>query len=118
MEPDICMKHHGDYCECIKVHMDYPAIVLKDPKAITDLLSNKYNFKLKGTGPISYHLGCDFVRDSEGVLCFAPKKHIEKMIDSCKNIFGCKPKLNVSLHSDKGDHPELDSLELLDQDSI
>ena len=94
--------------------MDDLAIVSKNPKEITDILSNKYEFKLKGTGPISYHLGCDFTRDSEGVLCFEPKKYIEKMIDSYRNIFRCKPKLNVSSPLDKGDHPELDTLDFLE----
>jgi len=45
----------------------------KDPKAITDLLQTKYQFKLKGMGPISFHLGCDFIRDDDGTMCMTPK---------------------------------------------
>ena len=43
-------------------------MICKDSKLIVDTLTGKYKFKLKGTGPISYHLGCDFVRDKDGVL--------------------------------------------------
>ena len=118
MEPDIWMRDMDTYYEYIAVYVDDLLIVSKDPKLITDILVNKYNFKLKGTGPIKYHLGCDFTRDKEGVLCFAPKKYIEKMIDSYQNTFGVKPKLNISSPLEKGDHPELDTSELLDQDGI
>jgi hypothetical protein len=41
------------------MYLDDLAISSKDPKAITDTLMNKYNFKLKGTGEIEYHLGND-----------------------------------------------------------
>jgi len=37
------------------------AAATKDPKAITDMLQDKYQFKLKGTGPINFHLGCNFI---------------------------------------------------------
>ena len=44
------------------------------------ILIDKYKFKLKGTGPISFHLGCEFVRDKEGVLCLRPRKYIDRMV--------------------------------------
>ena len=34
-----------------------------------NLESAPYNFKLKGSGPLSFHLGCGFSRDSSGTLC-------------------------------------------------
>ena len=55
-------------------------LAAKDPKGIADTLINKHKHKLKGTGEIAFHLGCDFHRDDEGVLCFAPKKHTDKII--------------------------------------
>ena len=42
-----------------------------------------------------HHLGCDFFRDEDGVMCMAPRKYIEKMISSYQRMFGSKPKLNV-----------------------
>ena len=60
--------------------------------------------------------GCDFHRHDEGALCFAPKKHIEKMMDSYFTMFGSKPTCNVQSPLEKGDHPELDTSEFLDED--
>ena len=81
-------------------------------------LTDKYNSKLKGTGPIKHHLGCNFFRDKLGVLCFSPKKYINKMINGYQTMFGHKPKTNVSSPLEKGDHPELDNSELLDEDGV
>ena len=63
-----------------------------DPQGVVDPLINKCNFKLKGTGPISYHLGCDFGKYRDGALYFA-RKHIEKMEEFYCSMFGSKPKL-------------------------
>jgi hypothetical protein len=72
---------------------------------------------LKGTGPITFHLGCDFFRDADGTLCYAPAKYIKKCLDNYERLFGEKPK-KASSPLIKGDHPELDSSELLDLDGI
>ena len=73
---------------------------------------------MKGTGPISYHLGCDFTRDSNNELFLAPQKYIEKMSDSYVSIFGSKPKSTYHSPLEKNDHPELDTTEFLDADGI
>jgi hypothetical protein len=62
-EPDIWMRPVDDHYEYIATYVDDLAISSKDPKAITDTLMNKYNFKLKGTGEIEYHLGMSFHRN-------------------------------------------------------
>ena len=116
-ENDIWMRDMGDHYEYIAVYVDDLALASKNPQAIVDVLTKKHNFKLKGTGPISFHLGCDFFRDSEDTLCYAPRKYIEKMIASYERIFGSKPKQYTSPLV-KGDHPELDTSELLDDDDI
>jgi hypothetical protein len=72
-EPDIWMQCNGDVHEYIGVYDDDLAIVAKNPQEIVDVLENTYKFKLKGTGPISFHLGMDFSRDADGVLCMGPK---------------------------------------------
>ena len=76
------MREQDDHYEYIVVYVDDLAIASKNPKAIVDELESKYSFKLKGTGPIKFHLGCDYFRDKHGVLCFAPRKYIDKMIDT------------------------------------
>jgi len=94
------------------------AAAAKDPNAITDILQDKYQFKLKGTGPISFHLGCDFVREEDGTMCMSPRKYIEKLLHTYKHIFGSKPNQNVAASLKKGDHLELDMSEDLDANGI
>jgi hypothetical protein len=73
------------------------------------LSSAPYNFKLKGSGELNFHLGCAFERDSDGVLCMNPSRYINKMEDAYKQHF--KESLNQKHRSPliKGDHPELDT---------
>ena len=117
-EPDIWMRKNGDVYEYIATYVDDLAIAAKDPESITNTLMNKYKFKLKGTGPIKFHLGCDFWRDTDGVMCMAPLKYIEKMVASYEFMFGEKPKTTYMSPLEKGDHPETDTTELLDQEGI
>jgi hypothetical protein len=72
----------------------------------------------KETGTIAFHLGCDFFRDDEGILCMAPKKYIEKMMMGYKQMFGEKPSSKVHAPLEKGNHPELDTSELLHQTGV
>jgi hypothetical protein len=77
-ETDIWMcKKDGAY-EYVGVYVDDLFIVSKNPKAITDALVDDYKFKLKGTGPVEFHLGCNFFRDEDGHLCFAPRKYVPR----------------------------------------
>jgi hypothetical protein len=117
-EPDIWMRPNGDVYEYIGVYVDDLAIVAKNPQDIVDILENKCHFKLKGTGPITFHLGMDFFRDKDGVLCMAPRKYVEKMIASYQQFFGTKPRTVYSSPLEKGDHPEMDTSEFLDATGI
>ena len=98
--------------------MDDLAIVMKKLQEIIDTLEHTHKFKLKGTGPNSFHLGCDFFCDEEGILCMAPCKYIEKMMKTYKTMFGDKPSLRFHSPLEKGDHPELDTSEILDETGI
>jgi hypothetical protein len=117
-EPDVWMRKNGSIYEYIAVYVDDLGLALKQPQDFIDALQNKYKFKLKGTGPISFHLGMDFSRDSDGTLCIAPLKYIEKMVSNYERVFGETPKKNVTSPLEKGDHPELDTSELLDAQGI
>ena len=118
-EPDVWLRRNGDVYEYVAVYVDDLAMALKEPQKLLDqLTSAPYNFKLKGSGPITFHLGMDFFRDGDGVLCMAPKKYIEKMIANYERLFGEAPKTNVYAPLEKGDHPEMDTSELLDQGQI
>ena len=115
-EPDIWIRKHGDCYEYVAVYVDDLAIAMVDPQEFVKVLTERYKFKLKGTGPISFHLGMDFHRDEDGILCIVPRKYIEKMIGNYERMFGQPPKQTVSSPLEKGDHPELDESELLDED--
>lgn len=117
-EPDIWMRPAGDHYEYIAVYVDDIAFVMESPNEFIDVLQDKYKFKLKGSGPISFHLGMDFHRDKDGVLCIAPSKYIERMIASYERMFGQQPKQTVTSPLEKGDHPEIDTSELLDEEGI
>jgi len=100
------------------VYFNDTALAAKDPKSITDLLQDHYLFKLKGMGPISFHLRCSFVRDNDGTLCMTPKQYIDKLLDTNERIFGTKPKQNITSPLEKGNHPELDMSNELDNHGI
>ena len=77
-QDDIWIRDKGGHYEYIARYVDDLAIVSKDPQSIISLLTEKHGLKLKGTGPIGYHLGCDFFRDKDNILCMCPRRYIEK----------------------------------------
>ena len=113
-EPDIWIRKNGNIYEYIAVYVDDLTIAMKDPASFVQVLDTKYGFKFKGTGPLAFHLGADFYRDSKGILSMAPRKYVERLIDNYTQIFGEKPRMNVYSPLEKGDHPELDTSEFLD----
>ena len=117
-EPDIWMRPNGDVYEYIAVYVDDLALAMLRPKEFTQLLIDKYKFKLKGTGPISFHLGCDFIRDDDGVLCLKPRKYIDRMVASYEQMFGEKPSTKVTSPLEKNDHPELDDSEFCTEEEV
>jgi Reverse transcriptase (RNA-dependent DNA polymerase) len=116
-EGDIWMRLNSDTFEYILVYVDHLLIATKDPLVITKCLEETPLFKLKGTSPFKYHLGCDYIRDDTGTLCFGPRKYIEKMMDQYEKMFGKKPKEYTS-PLEKSDHPENDTTDKLDQAGI
>jgi len=114
-EKDTWMRDKGDHYECIAVCTDDLMIASRDPETIMLLFVKKPCFKLKGTGPTKFHLGCDFYRDEEGALCYAPKKHIATILDNYQRIHFKWPKIAHSPLT-SNDHPELDTSDLLSMD--
>ena len=53
-EPDIWMRPAGDVYEYVAVYVDDLAFTVKDPKAFVKALTEKYDFKLKGTGSLVF----------------------------------------------------------------
>ena len=113
-ELDIWMQQNGNVYKYISVYVDDLAIIAKDPREIFDVLEQKYKFKLKGTGPITFHLGMGFFQDDDGVLCISPKRYIKWMISTYLTLFRMKPCMKYNLPLEKGDHPEIDDSKFLD----
>ena len=86
LEPDVWLKRVDDHYEYIATYVDDLLIASKNPKAVTDELMERFKFKLKGTGPLTFHLGCDYFRDEQGHLCVSPKKYIERFLESFERI--------------------------------
>ena len=73
----------ADHYEYIATYLDDLTMTLKDPKAfIAQLESTLYNFKLKGFGPLNFHLGRGFKRNSTGTLCMDPGKYKDQREDA------------------------------------
>ena len=89
-DPDIWMKSSkdGSHYEYIAVYVDDLAMCMKDSKSFCDTLKEKYKLKLKGVGPISYHLGCGYTRDEDGTLVADPRIYVEKIPESYEKMFG------------------------------
>jgi Reverse transcriptase (RNA-dependent DNA polymerase) len=103
------MRKKGSTYEYIAVYVEDLANAMKNPKELTDILDKQHNFKLKDTGPISFHLGMDFTRDEDNTLCISPTKYIDKLVKNYEKTFGMKPNTSVTSPLEKGDHPELDT---------
>ena len=117
-EPDIWMRKKGDLYEYIGLTVDSLAITEKEPKEIIGELQNRHNFKLKGTVSIAFRFGCDFYCDDDGILCMQFRKYIETMIEMYERLFRTRLSRKFDFDSplEKGDHPEMDTSDLLDDD--
>ena len=116
-EKDIWMRDMGDHYEYIGVYVDDLLIVSRKPQDIIKYLTDDCKFKLKGTGEVEFHLGCNYYRDEQGVLCGEPRQYIERMLDNYQRLFGSWPK-EATAPTTKGDHPELDTSDLLEGEDI
>ena len=60
----------------------------------------------------------NFYKEPDGTTCMAPKKYIDKMVSTYIQLFGEKPSHKFSSPLEKGDHPELDETEFLNEEGI
>ena len=115
-DPDVWMRPEpGGTCyEYIAVYVDDLAIAAKDPQAFCNELKKKYNLKLKGVGPLEYHLGCTYKKDPDGTLAADPRRYVNKILESYERMFKEKPRKSRP-PLEGGDHPELHTPELCDE---
>ena len=108
----------GAHCECPCSHVDDLSFAVDNPKKLIDeLTKGPFHFKLEGTGLLNFHLGCGFGRDEDRTLHLDPKQHIEKTLDSFKDVIGESPRKRET-PPPPNDHPEMDTSELLEDDDV
>ena len=106
-----------DHYEYIATYIDDLAIITKDPQAfINQLELTPYSLKLKGSGPLNFHLGCRFNGDSTRTLCMDPGKYIDQIEETYVQHFGIKPNKKHRPPLQKGDHPKLDTTPFLHEE--
>ena len=65
--------------EYIAVKVDDLYIAAQDLNEIINILKSKYKLKVKGDGPLTYHLGTDYYQDLDVTMVSQPKKYSEKL---------------------------------------
>jgi Reverse transcriptase (RNA-dependent DNA polymerase) len=65
---DIWMRNNNNLYEYIAVYFDDLLIAARNIKEIIQTLKEQHKFKLKGAGLLTYHLGCDYFCDHDGIL--------------------------------------------------
>ena len=64
------MKNKYNY---IAIFVDDLLIASEKPQQIIKDLREKFKLKIRGDGPLEYHLGCDYKLDRDGTLVAQPK---------------------------------------------
>ena len=112
-----CPTDGADHYEYIVMYVDNLAIIMKDPQSLIDqLTAAPYHFKLKGSGPLNFHLGYGFSHDNDGTLYMNPGKYIDRMIKTYEQHFEVKPDMKHRSPLQRGDHPKLDTKPFLDEE--
>ena len=93
-------------------------IVAQDPKQIINTLKSKYKLKVKGDGPLTYHLGADYYHGPDGTMVSQPKNYIEKLKKTHVRLFNTEPSKGLKTPLEKNDHPELDTSDILEGQQV
>jgi hypothetical protein len=75
------MRPNDDLYEYVATYVDDLCLRMLDPKSFMDTLQKKYNFKLKGTGPLDFHLGQSFSWNEDGEMEISAKQNDHPEID-------------------------------------
>ena len=73
--------------EYVDIYVDDLLIACDCASDFIHTLKKKHDLKIKGEGPLKYHLGCDYHMDPDGTLVAQPKKYISKILDSFHQMF-------------------------------
>jgi Reverse transcriptase (RNA-dependent DNA polymerase) len=93
-----CKADHYLWIKDCDTHYEYVLVYVDDlmcidshPEHFFQALTETYNFKLKGAGTPSYHLGGDLFCDSEGALALGAASYVKMMVMNYEIMFGKKP---------------------------
>ena len=104
--------------EYIALYVDDLCIAAQNPKELINILKSKYQLKVKGDGPLTYHLGADYYHDPDGTMVCQPKKYIEKLKATYIRHFNNEPSKGLKTLLEKNDHPELDTSDILEGQQV
>ena len=110
-DPDVWMKDCDSHYEYVCVYVDDLAVMSKEPALFFQQLKEIGKYKLKGEDVIKYHIGGDFYRDTDGILCYSAKTYIERMETTFQRLFPGEDIKKYASPLAPNDHPELDTTE-------
>ena len=93
-------------------------IAAQDPKEIINILRSKYKLKVRGDGPLTYHLAADYYHDPDGTMVSQLKKYIEKLKETYIRLSNTEPSKGLKMHLEKNDHLELDTSDILEGQQV
>ena len=68
--------------EYIPIYVDDLLIASYKPQQIIKVLKGKFKLRIKGDGPLEYHLTCDYKLDKDNTLVAHPIKYINKILEA------------------------------------
>ena len=111
--PDGFQKIRVHFVYAVKHDGRFNARLVADGHLTKEPVESIYSIKLKGVGPLEYHLGCTYKKDPDGTLAADPRRYVNKILESYERMFKEKPRKSRP-PLEGGDHPELDTSELCD----
>ena len=117
-DPCVWIREIKTKYEYIAMYVDDLLIPSGKPQQIIRDLKGIFKIKIKGDGPIEYHLGCDYKLDKDKTLVAQPINYINKSFQAYKIMFPNENFLNIKAPLKMNDHPELDNTELCNEEQI
>ena len=83
-DPCVWLREMKTQYEYIAIYVDDLLIASDNPQQIIKDLKEKFQLKIKGDGPLEYHLGYDYKLDKDNTLVAQPIKDINLILESYK----------------------------------
>ena len=100
------------------IYIDDLLIASEKPQQIIRDLTEEFKLKIKGDGPLEYHLGCDYKLDKDNTLVAQPIEYINKILESYTKMFPDENFHNIKAPLKKNDHLEIHNTELCNEEQI